>query len=579
MDPNQSVPHASPVAGARPAPVRVPSAGVTTGAPPSARPRTGGITPAPGGDAGGTAPDAGRRTPGVPGTPDRRFKTRHLSMMALGSAIGAGFFLGTGVAVSEAGPAVLVSYVLAAVLAISVMYALAELAAALPSTGSFSTYAEAGIGRWAGFTVGWLYWFTLIMVLGMEITGAAGIFVNWFPAVPQWTVALVVVVVLGGVNLLAAGDFGEVEAWLAGVKVFTIIAFLAIGVGLVTGIVPGRPESVVDNVLGHGGWAPNGLAGIAVGLLAIITSFGGIEIVTIAAAESEEPQRAMGRAIRSVIWRILVFYVGSVILMICLLPWNSEEMRTNPFASVLDMAGIPAVGRIMEAVVFIALVSAFSANIYASSRMAYSLSARGMGARWLLGAPADRSPADRPGHPAAGGPAAAHPAAVPATDTDEGVAGAEDARSVVEHEGASGDLSRGRTPRRAVSVSIALALVSVALNWWLPEALLGILLNAIGMSLLVVWVFVVVSQMRLHPTLSAQGPLAIRMPGWPWLGWVVLAGLGGIAVLMGWSPSGRPQLIGVAVLTAVIAGIYVVRQQWALHAAARRATDTVVAGD
>ncbi|MDN6794717.1 MAG: amino acid permease [Propionibacterium sp.] len=499
----------------------------------------------------GARPAPVHATPGDPasgepaspvGSAGKRFKTRHLSMMALGSAIGAGFFLGTGVAVSEAGPAVLVSYVLAALLAISVMYALAELAAALPSTGSFSTYAEAGIGRWAGFTVGWLYWFTLIMVLGMEITGAAGIFVNWFPAVPQWTVALAVVVVLGGVNLLAAGDFGEVEAWLAGVKVFTIVAFLAIGLGLVSGIIPGRPESVADNVLGHGGWAPHGLAGIAVGLLAIITSFGGIEIVTIAAAESEEPQRAMGQAIRSVIWRILVFYVGSVVLMICLLPWNSDEMRSNPFASVLDMAGIPAVGRIMEAVVFVALVSAFSANIYASSRMAYSLSARGMGARWLLGGSV--------------------PSAAPVPE--EG-----DARSVVAHEGASGDLSRGRTPRRAVSVSIALALVSVGLNWWLPEALLGILLNAIGMSLLVVWLFVVVSQMRLHPTLVRDTTLSIRMPGWPWLGWVVLVALGAIAVLMAWSPSGRPQLIGVAALTALIAGLYTLRQHWLLRRAAR----------
>lgn len=566
MDPNPDPSRPRPVSGARPAPVRATPTHTAPGAPSSTSVRTAATTQGPGRDRGAT------------GATGKRFKTRHLSMMALGSAIGAGFFLGTGVAVSEAGPAVLVSYVLAALLAISVMYALAELAAALPSTGSFSTYAEAGIGRWAGFTVGWLYWFTLIMVLGMEITGAAGIFVNWFPAVPQWTVALVIVVVLGGVNLLAAGDFGEVEAWLAGIKVFTIVAFLAIGIGLVTGIIPGRPESVVDNVLGHGGWAPHGLAGIAVGLLAIITSFGGIEIVTIAAAESEEPQRAMGQAIRSVIWRILVFYVGSVVLMICLLPWNSEEMRTNPFASVLDMAGIPAVGRIMEAVVFIALVSAFSANIYASSRMAYSLSARGMGARWLLGAAAATSPAaatsiattaSATGVAPAGHAVAGRPAAVPPADVDGDVAGVEEARSVVAHEGASGDLSRGRTPRRAVSVSIALALVSVGLNWWLPEALLGILLNAIGMSLLVVWLFVVVSQMRLHPTLCAQGPLAIRMPGWPWLGWVVLAALGAIGVLMAWSPSGRPQLIGVAVLTALIAGLYTVSQHWGLRRAAR----------
>lgn len=480
-------------------------------------------------------------------------------MMALGSAIGAGFFLGTGVAVSEAGPAVIVSYVLAALIAIAVMYALAELAAALPSTGSFSTYAEAGIGRWAGFTVGWMYWFTLIMVLGMEITGAAGIFVGWFPEVPQWSVALVIVLVLGGVNLLAAGNFGEIEAWLAGVKVFTIIAFLLIGVGLVTGIIPGRTDTIAHTVLGHGGWAPNGLAGIAVGLLAIITSFGGIEIVTIAAAESEDPQRAMGSAIRSVIWRILVFYVGSVTLMICLLPWNSEEMRTSPFASVLDLAGIPAVGLIMEAVVFIALVSAFSANIYASSRMAYSLSARGMGARWLLG-----DTREEPHRLPSNGTAP-----TPSSTGSEG-----QVRAVVDHEGETGDLAHGRTPRRAVVVSIALALVSVGLNWWLPETLLGILLNAIGISLLVVWLFVVVSQLRLHPTIAAGRDLPIHMPWWPWSGRLVIVAPALIGALMAWSPSGRPQLIGVAVLTAVLVGIYLVRQQVALHHAGRgSATD------
>lgn len=532
VDDSPTQPERHPVRGARPAPVRDSS--------PSGQSS---LEDAPSPESEGTAEPA-----------RKRFKTRHLSMMALGSAIGAGFFLGTGVAVSEAGPAVLVSYVLAAIIAIAVMYALAELAAALPSTGSFSTYAEAGIGRWAGFTVGWMYWFTLIMVLGMEITGAAGIFVTWFPAVPQWSVALVIVIVLGGVNLLAAGNFGEIEAWLAGIKVFTIIAFLVIGVGLVTGIIPGRTDTIVHTVLGHGGWAPNGLTGIAVGLLAIITSFGGIEIVTIAAAESEEPQRAMGQAIRSVIWRILVFYVGSVALMICLLPWNSDEMRTSPFASVLDLAGIPAVGLIMEAVVFIALVSAFSANIYASSRMAYSLSARGMGARWLLGDVHEEPRLVPDGD-----------ARAPQSDTPDEV------RAVLEHEGATGDLSHGRTPRRAVVVSIALALVSVGLNWWLPETLLGILLNAIGISLLVVWLFVVVSQMRLHPTIARRGDLPIRMPWWPWSGRIVIVALALIGVLMAWSPSGRPQLIGVLVLTLLLVGIYLVRQQVALRRAGRRA--------
>ena len=199
-------------------------------------------------------------------------------MMALGLAIGAGFFLGTGSAIHQAGPAVIVSYALAAGIVVSVMLALAELASSLPSTGSFSSYAEAGIGRWAGFTIGWLYWVMLIMVSGLEVTGAATFFIGWFPAVPQWVVALVIVVVIGGINLLAAGQYGEIEAWLSMVKIVAIIAFLCVGVFLVArtvivGPLPGH-EGVLQNVMGHNGLAPNGLSGIAVALLAVITSFG-----------------------------------------------------------------------------------------------------------------------------------------------------------------------------------------------------------------------------------------------------------------------------------------------------------------
>lgn len=458
-------------------------------------------------------------------------------MMALGSAIGAGFFLGTGEAIAQAGPAVLISYILAAFVAVSVMYALAEIASALPSTGSFSTYAEVGIGRWAGFTVGWLYWFMLILVLGMEITGAARIFTGWFPGVPQWSVALVIVIVFGGINLMAAGDFGEVEAWLAGIKVTAIIVFMIIAIGLVTSVIPGRAGSIADNLLGHGGLMPTGMSGVAVGLLAIITSFGGIETVTIAAAEAEDVREAMSRAIRSVIGRILVFYVGSVVLLVCLLPWDSEQMRQSPFAAVLTMAGVPAVGVIMEAVVFVALISAFSAIVFASSRMAYSLSARGMGWTWLLGsaAPAARLSTDEGGHRVS---------------------------EIVDEEGAVGDIARGRTPRRAVSVSIALALVSVALNWYLPEVLLGILINAIGMVLLVAWVFIVVSHIRLRPRLDAEGIDRVMMPGWPWLDWVVLASLAGVGGLMAWDPVARRQLIAMTALTVIIVAIYAVRRWW-----------------
>lgn len=517
--------------------------------------------------------------------PTRRFKTRHLSMMALGSAIGAGFFLGTGQAVAQAGPAVLVSYVIAAAIAVVVMYALAELASAMPSSGSFSTYAEAGIGRWAGFTVGWLYWFTLIMVLGMESTGAAAIVTEWFPQVPQWAVVLVIVVVLGGVNLLAAGDFGEVEAWLAGLKVAAIVMFLLVGLGLVTGILPGREEAVSQTILGHGGFAPRGLAGVAAALLAIITSFGGLEIVTQASAEAQDAQRAVGHAIRSVIWRILVFYVGSVVLMVCLLPWDSPEMASNPFGAILDMAGVPAVARLMEAVVLVALVSAFSANIYASSRMAYSLSARGMGARWLVGdadadedAPVAAPAADEAvGRPLSAGPAEWEapagagdgapeaPGAAAAPGGLEAGRAAAALTAALEEETASGDIARGRTPRRAVGLSIVLALVSVALNWLLPESILGILINAIGMTLLIVWVFILVSHLRLHDVLERAGALTIRLPGGRPVAIAALVALAGMGALMAWSPTARPQLVSMLGLTLLIVVVYLVRQQVVLR--------------
>ena len=463
------------------------------------------------------------------GADSKKFKSFHLQMMALGSAIGAGFFVGTGVAVSEAGPAVLVSYILAALIVVAVMYSLAELAAAIPSSGSFSTYAEAGIGRWAGFTSGWLYWVMLIMVLGLEMTGAAQYFTRWFPDVDQWVVALVIAVVLGGINLLAAGHFGAVEAGLAALKVLAIIAFLAIGVFMLIGFIPGRSQSLQDAFVGHGGFAPAGISGIAVGLLAIITSFGGLEIVTIAAAEADDARRAMSKAIRSVIWRIMVFYVGSVILLICLLPWNSAEMKDSPFAAVLEMAGFPAVKIIMEIIVFTALISAFSANIYASSRIAYSLAARGMGPRWLLG-----------------------------SKVEEVVHTGEDSIDVAT---LRGDIEQGRTPRNAVAVSVALSLISVALNWLLPSTILQILLNAVGMVLLIVWIMIVIAQIRLHPSLEAKGALSLRVPGWPWIPRLSLLGLFAIIVLMLFDASGRAQLLAMGSLTLLLVCIYFVGEK------------------
>ena len=282
-------------------------------------------------------------------------------------------------------------------------------------------------------------------------------------------------------------------------------------------------------------------------MLAIITSFGGLEIVTIAAAEADDARRAMSQAIRSVIWRILVFYVGSVALLICLLPWNSDEMKTSPFAAVLNMAGIPAVGMIMEIIVFTALISAFSANIYASSRIAYSLSARGMGPTWILGARVRNA-------------------------VDEG----DEALGVTT---LHGDIEDGRTPRRSVAVSVALAFISVALNWYLPSSIMQVLINAVGMVLLIVWVMIVISQIRLHSKLEAEGVLSLRMPGWPWLPWFAVIGLLSIAVLMMFNAAGRAQLVAMGSLTVILVCLYFVRENLRNRKAARASVAKVVGSD
>ncbi|MGO1316759.1 MAG: amino acid permease, partial [Cellulomonadaceae bacterium] len=383
-------------------------------------------------------------------------RTRHLTMMGLGSAIGAGLFLGSGQGIATAGPAVLVSYAVAGVLVILVMRMLAEMAVAMPASGSFSVYAEAALGRWAGFLLGWLYWFTIVMVLGAEITGVARIVTGWAPGVPQWSVALAIVVVFAVVNLWGVRQFGEFEFWFAFIKVAAIIAFLVIGLLLAFGLLPGTEPVGTRYLLGEGGFAPAGLPGMAAGLLVVVFAFGGIEIVTIAAAEARNPQRAVARATRSILWRILVFYIGSVALMVTVLPWTSPELQAGPFVAVLERAGVPGTAAVMEVVVVLALLSAFNANVYATSRMAFSLAGRGDGPRAL------RKVSDRD------------------------------------------------VPWVAVLVSVAMGLVAVLLNWLLPDALLGLLLNAVGAALLVVWVMIVIAHLRLRPRLDAADAAAGR---------------------------------------------------------------------
>ncbi len=428
-------------------------------------------------------------------------------MMGLGSAIGAGLFLGTGVGIAKAGPAVLVSYLIAGFVVVCVMRMLGEMGAALPASGSFSHYARIGIGEWAGFVMGWLYWFMLIMVLGAEITGASAIVNDWLPAVPQWVIALVFVTFFAVVNLAKVSNFGEFEFWFAALKVAAIIGFLVVGVLLVFGLLPDTDPVGFTNLLGEGGFMPNGFSGIAAGLLVVAFAFGGIEIVTIAAAESENPERSIATAVRTVMWRISVFYIGAIGIMVLVLPWNDPELQDGPFVAVLERANMPYVSGLMELVVVIALLSAFNANVYGTSRMAFSLARRNDG-----------------------------PAAL-------------------------AKLSKTGVPTNAVLLSVFFGFVSVLLNWLLPDDLLGILLNAVGAALLVIWVFIVIAHLRLRPKLEREGKLTVRMWLFPYLSYLTLVLLAGFVVLMAFDEDARKQLISTAVLFLVILALGLLTQR------------------
>ncbi|MFW0790889.1 amino acid permease [Gordonia sp. CPCC 205333] len=436
-------------------------------------------------------------------------KTRHLTMMGLGSAIGAGLFLGTGAAINVAGPAVLLSYAAAGLLVVLVMWGLGEMSAARPESGSFSTYAELAFGRLPGFVTGWLYWYMLVMVMGAELTGAAQIVGGWF-GVDPWIPAMIAMVGFTFINLTRVANFGEFEFWFAFIKVAVIIAFLVIGALLVFGWLPNTDAPGLSNLLHHGGFMPNGWSGVAAGLLAVAFAFGGIELVTIAAAESGDPATAVRRAVRSVVGRIVVFYLGSVLIIALLLPWDTlaqaDEAAQSPFTAVLSMAKIDGIVGVMEVVIVIALLSAFNAQMYGTSRMMYALCRRGAGPRAL------------------------------ARVNGSGV------------------------PTVALLVSVTAGFLVVLLNFLEIKGLLTFLLNAVGATLLFIWGMSAAAQLKLRREFEAAGELPVRMWAYPYSGFLALALLAALTVLMLTDGDARTQLVAMVVVVLVLSALGVVNQ-------------------
>ncbi|WP_432039220.1 amino acid permease [Streptomyces cucumeris] len=450
-----------------------------------------------------------------PGSPDglkAGLKNRHLSMIAIGGVIGAGLFVGSSAGIAKAGPAILISYALVGLMVVMVMRMLGEMAAANPTSGSFSAYADRALGRWAGFSIGWLYWFFWVVVLAVEATAGAVILEGWVPSVPQWAWALIVMVVLTATNLVSVASYGEFEFWFAGIKVVAIAAFIVIGGLAVFGVLPGsdNPGAGLDHLTDHGGFLPNGPGAILTGVLLVVFSFMGSEIVTLAAGESEDPQRAVSKATNSVIWRIAVFYLGSIFVVITLLPWDSKQIADKgSYVASLDSIGIPHAGQVMNVIVLTAVLSCLNSGLYTASRMAFSLGQRGDA-----------------------------PAAFARTN------------------------SRG-VPQAAILGSVVFGFIAVWFNYQWKDTVFDFLLNSSGAIALFVWLVICFTQLRMRGIILRENPdkLVVRMWLFPYLTWATIGMISFVLVYMLTDDAGREQVLLSALVAALVVAIALVRDK------------------
>ncbi|MEV7008596.1 amino acid permease [Streptosporangium sp. NPDC051022] len=436
----------------------------------------------------------------------RGLRRRHMTMIGLGGVIGAGLFVSSGAVIGTAGPAAVVAYAVGGVIVILVMRMLGEMAAAHPTSGSFSRYAELALGRWAGFLVGWSYWYFTVVAIAFESVAGAKLVSGIVPGLPVWLGAPALLLTLTVANLISVKVFGETEFWLSSLKVALVVGFLAVGTLYLVGLWP-HGGTGLSTLTGHGGFAPHGWTAVLTALVTVIFSYFGAEIVTIAAAESAEPAREVARATVRVVWRVLLFYVGSVFLIVAIVPWNEVPANgeDSPFAAAIGALGVPGAKGLMSGVVLVAVLSILNAGLYGSSRMLMSLAERG------------------------------------------------DAPSALARVRSSG------VPALAILAGGCAGLVILAAAGLLdPEAIFGFLLNTSGLLTLVLYLFIAVSQLRLR-ALADPATLTVRMWGHPWLSWAVLALLGAALLAVATSPGVGPVVLGVAVILAVTLAAYAVR--------------------
>ncbi|MBN3081487.1 proline-specific permease ProY [Pectobacterium jejuense] len=308
----------------------------------------------------------------------RGLSTRHIRFIALGSAIGTGLFYGSASAIQMAGPSVLLAYLIGGVVAYIIMRALGEMSVHNPQSSSFSRYAQDYLGPLAGYITGWTYCFEMLIVAIADVT-AFGIYMGvWFPAVPHWVWVLSVVLIIGAINLMNVKAFGELEFWLSFFKVATIIIMIAAGIGIIIwGIGNGGEPTGIHNLWTNGGFFSNGVMGMILSLQLVMFAYGGVEIIGITAGEAKDPQKSIPRAINSVPWRILVFYVGTLFVIMSIYPWNQVGTNGSPFVLTFQHMGITAAAGILNFVVITASLSAINSDVFGVGRMLHGMAEQG----------------------------------------------------------------------------------------------------------------------------------------------------------------------------------------------------------
>jgi GABA permease len=438
-------------------------------------------------------------------------KRRHMTMIAIGGVIGAGLFVGTGPILNQAGPATVLTYLLTGTILVLIMRMLGEMAVAQPSVGSFSDYGRMALGNWAGFAIGWLYWYFWAIVVGFEATVAAGILGQYIPGIPPWLISLILILLLTATNLYSVGSYGEFEFWFAGIKVAAIVIFIVLAILYVIGLLPGGGVGL-SNLYDEGGFFPNGTLVMFSGVATVIFAFVGAEIVTIAASESNEPEQGVARATNQVIYRILLFYVVSVFFLAAVVPWNtpfsSNAVLKSPFTIAFERIGIPGSGTLMNFVVLTAVLSVLNSSLYTTSRMLFALTRHNDAPQFLL------------------------------RTTSRGV------------------------PMWAILAGTSFGYVSVLLYYFFPEEIFTWLINASGAIALFVYLLICVSELVMRRRLEREAPERLQLKMWfyPWLTYLSIAAIVAVLIAMIVIPEQRPLLIASVISAIVILIAYGIRR-------------------